>query len=688
MSAVKNVIGKTQVEYSSSYYSDMYRKDMIYAIIIRSPISNGTLRHLQLPNLPEDYTLITADNVPCENEIDMFGTKIPLLAHNNISWKGEPVGILCGPDIDILHKLLLSVDFRFSRARIVENENSNKDNNSKILAKRVVVAGDPENIYLEGDIKIENIYESKFHSYSYTEPDGAFCFFKGRTLNVCTPSRWIGNLQHNLTNVLGIASENLLIKKTIPPNEEASNIYANTLIATQCALATLITKKPVMLSLGAKEQEQYYLRQVPISIRHRLSATKDGIITSAIIRIFLEAGAYNPGVQNSVDRIASCATGCYRFPNVKIEVLALNSQQSPASIIPENLESHVFFAMECQLQELSRRIKKNPIDVRTQNFKTDEIISDFPFKYELDCSKTLSVVDKMSDFRRRYVSYNYNHLRMSSFSNLVPLRGIGLACAYQGTCFAGTKNSKATYTLKMSMDINSKVTIHAHRPSETVIQIWKNIVVDKLDVKVQDIEIGLEIEETLKQEYPESMNSDISIMTQLVKRCCTAIQKQRFREPLPITVKRTINIARASRWNSKDFSGFPFYSMSGISIVVLVELDRFTCEIQIKKIWIAIDAGLIFEELKATEFIRAEVQKLLKNNCYIDNYCPIEVQFIPSTSDPKQIGMLIRNALPQAIVNGISQILKKQILSYPATPKLIYKVLKMKTESEKVESEK
>jgi len=676
-----NKYSKPQIEYSNLYYSDMNRKDMLYAIIIRSPISNGTLRHLRLNDLPEYCTLITGDDIPGKNEIDTFGEKIPLLAHDIISWKGEPVGLLCGPDLSELYQLLSNLDFRFSRAKIVDTTEKKETIDSKIIAKRIRECGDPENAYLNSDIKIENTCTCDFSNYSSTEPDGAFCFFKGHSLNLYTPTCWTSHLRDNLATVLDIEYKDILIKKTIQPREQTTNIYTNTIVAVLCSLASMITKKPVMLSLGAKEQKLYYSKTLPVSVRHKLSADSDGNITSDTIRIILDAGAYNPGIQNTVDRLSVCAEGCYAFPNLKVEVLAFRSSQPPSLILPEHLEAYTFFAIESQIQELAQRIKKNPIEIRQLNFQKKILPPDYPFKLELDCNEIVTKVQKMSDFNRRYISYNFNSLEKKFLENHIPASGIGLACAYQGTCVAGTENSLAVYSLEMTKDINGKVIIHAHRPSETVVNIWKSIVFEILDVKYDDINIDMELDKMAKLKYPESMTSDISIMSILVKRCCVGIQKQRFRNPLPLTIKRTINIARSSRWNKSDFFGFPFYSISGIALAVLVEINKYSCEVTLKNIWMAINGGSILDEKKATSNIRAETQKILKNLLYVDTNCPIEIQFIPSNTEPKQIGLLVRNALPVAIINGISQILKKEFTIYPFEPKLIFKYLNNNSEA-------
>ena len=52
------------------YYSDIELQDMQYGVLIRSPISNGTIRSISHPKLPENYTIISAKNIVGKNIIE------------------------------------------------------------------------------------------------------------------------------------------------------------------------------------------------------------------------------------------------------------------------------------------------------------------------------------------------------------------------------------------------------------------------------------------------------------------------------------------------------------------------------------------------------------------------------------------------------------------------------------------
>ena len=65
MAKVTKVLTKVQ----KKYYTDVTLPDIFHGVIIRSPIGSGTIRSITHPNLPENYTIITARDIVGENKI-------------------------------------------------------------------------------------------------------------------------------------------------------------------------------------------------------------------------------------------------------------------------------------------------------------------------------------------------------------------------------------------------------------------------------------------------------------------------------------------------------------------------------------------------------------------------------------------------------------------------------------------
>ncbi len=64
-----------------AFLEDIYPQNLLYGITIRSPIAKGHLKMIHFPDLPDNYTVITARNIPGENRLE--DTSIPILADSN-----------------------------------------------------------------------------------------------------------------------------------------------------------------------------------------------------------------------------------------------------------------------------------------------------------------------------------------------------------------------------------------------------------------------------------------------------------------------------------------------------------------------------------------------------------------------------------------------------------------------------
>jgi hypothetical protein len=49
----------SKIDFSGSFYSDSTAEDMEYAVILRSPQIGGKIQSITIPDLPEDYYIIT-----------------------------------------------------------------------------------------------------------------------------------------------------------------------------------------------------------------------------------------------------------------------------------------------------------------------------------------------------------------------------------------------------------------------------------------------------------------------------------------------------------------------------------------------------------------------------------------------------------------------------------------------------
>ncbi|MBQ5780715.1 MAG: hypothetical protein IIW10_02045, partial [Spirochaetaceae bacterium] len=151
---------------------------------------------------------------------------------------------------------------------------------------------------------------------------------------------------------------------------------------------------------------------------------------------------------------------------------------------------------------------------------------------------------------------------------------------------------------------------------------------------------------------------DLAITTQLLIKCCAAIKKSRFINPLPIRVK-------------KSFSAKPktFFSTSWCVAVCEVELDTVLLQPALRHLWLGIDAGNVLMEKDFTEKITLQAQKMLKHliKCELTAKPEIEIIMLNASSSEKSkdVSMLIDGVIAAAVANAFSEALDSRIRRLP-----------------------
>lgn len=582
-----------------------------------------------------------------------------------------------------------------------ENINPGK-HTQRILAERTATAGffsyTEDQQILDDEFKlcpfdISSTWSMDEVCPEWIEPNGVFCYKEGQKLNVMTTTQWPSYLSKNLSQVLNIDEDKIVVQKTISQTDNTSGIWRNTTLAAQTALATLLTGKPVKLLLSKEEQKTFFHPGLDTNIKIRSAVESDGTIKAMIIDIDCDAGYSNPFAQEIADRMAVAASSFYNPKNVIIKVKVHSSDNPPTSVYSQLMDSQAFFAMENHLQLIAEKTNILPEELRIKNICMNEHECTSPFKFHFNRpADALMAIVKQSDFDRKYSSYRLNAIQSKKEGGhtffALPRRGIGLSCAYDGACFYGTNFSLAQQKIEVTLDEENKLRIDAITPSSSVISIWKQIASSILNIEESQISINTEYAADSETFMPESFCNDISIMAVLLKRACEDIKKKLEKEKLPINVKKVLSPAMKRQWNAKKFSGHPYQASSFGTAIVEVDLNADTYQEKIKGIWIAIDCGKIYSIKSAESTIKLAIQQELERLVQdtIVSCDQIKISFLSSNETPCQIGKLVHNLIPAAFSSALSMALQKAVTHIPCTEQELYELTKNPENTEEDEN--
>jgi len=704
------------------FITDMSVSGMLNALTIRSPVARGLLKEIKCPKLPKAYRLIKAENIPGKNTLSNFS--VPVLAENKLSYIGQPVAILVGSERSVLEDLASKIEIKAEEekpsfsCRTYESENE--------IVKREILSGDPQKALGEGEVILSCTYTTEIQEHWYSEPHGALALAlvsplpatpaaateatpsdKGKkgiaALTIYTATQWPYHVKLSVSGVLGLDLQTVTVAPTLMTPHLDGKIWYPSLVSCHAALAAWITGNPVKIMLEREEDFIFSPKRNKAEIDMCSALNKDGSIGSSVIQVQLDLGAHAVFENEIIDQTCLGSLGNCNHDAYKIDASGIQTNIPPQGPFAGFGLAQGFFAAERHFSHIADTIGQDPAEWRKNNClkKNQNLAPWFALKDTPPLLKLIDAVAFMGDYYRKWACYELLRKRRRGEkweTEGIPLRGIGISTAYQGNGFLnsgeiGTGNFSVEVTLEKNGYLEIKTSIIS---SGTKIPFtWQHLAQEILGVPPSKIRLTGNTMDA-PDAGPGTLSRDISSVTRLIEKCFSAIRNQRFRDPLPITVKRSDRSGKAQVIEKKTYSDAFAYPGWGAAVVE-IEIDPVSFNPVIKGIWLAVDGGKILNERRARFTLKTGVIQALgwacrehlsyqegkiPNVCYRDydipapeEIPPITVDFIwSSTTIHKGIGDLPFCCVPAAYVQAVSQAMDHHFEKIPLGVKDIWDI--------------
>jgi CO/xanthine dehydrogenase Mo-binding subunit len=715
------------------FLEDIYPQNLLYAVTIRSPIANGYLKFIEYPKLPANYYIIMAKNIPGENRFE--DTDMPVLAYSDLSYIGEPVAILLGPDktklIELADKCLVIADevkAVFTFEETVENTEGGEK------AARIIQIGNTEEAFLKTGRIVTGSYKTGIQDHWYAEPAGAVTWYYNenedkkniktsdsskeiqKNLVVKTATQWPYHVKRCVSRVLALDPAAISVESTSLSMHQDGKLWFPSLIACHAALGTYITKKPVRLILNREEDFLFSPKRYNSNIDIASTIDDKGNIDASEIEISVNLGAYMVNTEEILDQICLGSIGCYNINNLKITARANRTNIPPQGPFSGFGLSQGFFALERHISQIADMVKQDPAQWRKNHVNTNFILPLKSQKNDIKGEELISAATKISDYYRKWASYELlrkNH--KGKIQEEENPRGIGIAVGYQGNGLLykednGNYNVEVTLTKESVLEIKTSIC-----SSEDYCKIWEKVAMETMSIEPGMVRI---VTDSSPDCGPSCASRNITSITNAVEKCCLAIRKQRFHNPLPITVRRSIRPQSGSFFNGNfsapagkqfDISGFTKPGMA--CAVVETSVDLVECITKIRGVWLVVAGGKIISANRAKRsLMRGAVQALgwasteyveyidgmITENQY-DNFTipspvdipPIYIDFFPDDGkEPRGIGELPFTCIPAAFLQAVSQAMDHSFKSIPLKRKEIWEMIRLRNTESPVQESK
>lgn len=651
---------------SEQSISTICRENMLHGQIIRSQIARGKVTSITIPPLSDDFLLISSHEIPGSNSISVHDTTMPLLSSERIHYRGEPVMALFGPDREAVSMTAAQIAVGYES----EESETNIDDQQNVLE---VSWGKAEELIEMSSEIVEYTYMNHSEDSGSQHPTGAFAELDDSgTVIITTATQWPFHVRNTVSEVCGRAKRGVIVHQLdYEPTVGQTLIYPS-LYAALAAVAAVRTKKPCRII------DDFPTSRPEMIITRKTALNHQRYPIAETVEVQVNQGCYPLFSSEIREQTLAGITPTYALEAFSARIHTASPPVMPRHYFEGLGFSHSLFTSEAHAANLAMYAGINPVNwkmlaIRENPERPSHIIQ----PKVIQSKELLEAVVQSSDFLRKYAVYEMQKKRSRNISTFTGYaRGIGIAAGQGINGFSRLFQYERNYSVSVTLEVNDHLDITtSFLPAETA-GLWKQTAEGILGVPAQQISIAQA--ETLAQDSgPEILYRDSTVINLLISRCCESIKNQRFKEPLPITVKRSLRRTADCDRETQKKPLFDYLSTSALALEL--EIDPVTLIPRILGIWAAVQCGSLHDKASLHGKILGEVRKelsFLTGSEYQAAHFPdMELSFFSPVGNYSNPLPGIRGLLLASYTAALTQALNTPFTSIPAGPQEILEAL-------------
>ena len=331
---MKNYDSAQHVKGKSIFVDDIIEpKDLLFAYVFYSPIAHGKILKIDLADALKTngvITIITAKDIPGENQIGGIIQDEELLASNEVHYIGQPIALVVAESQIIAHTAAKKIKCQFQRLPVITDAREAFKNGSLILPPRTFILGDVEKTWTDCDYIIEGKTESGGQEHLYLEVQGAVAFpAEGESVKIISSTQSPTAVQRVTARILNLPMHKVEVDVLRLGGGFGGKEDQATPWAAMTALAAFKLNKPVKLILPRQEDMRMTGKRHPYSSDFKMGINKDGKILAYEVTFYQNAGAAADLSPAILERTLFHCTNSYYIPNVKATAISCKTNLPP-----------------------------------------------------------------------------------------------------------------------------------------------------------------------------------------------------------------------------------------------------------------------------------------------------------------------------------------------------------------------
>ncbi|MGI8836206.1 MAG: xanthine dehydrogenase family protein molybdopterin-binding subunit, partial [Pyrinomonadaceae bacterium] len=330
--------GRKKVTGQALYVDDISFPEMIYGTTVRSSVPRGRITNISFEgDIPwDEFTIVTAEDIPGENYVALILNDQPYLADRIVNHAEEPIVLLGHPNKYLLEEARRNVRIEYEELPAVFtledsfNQNEIIWGENNVFKTFLVDKGNVDDVWANADLIVEGEYFTGAQEQLYIENNGVIAIANEQEGVTVWGSMQCPYYVHKaLIKLFALPEDRVRVIQTETGGGFGGKEEYPSMIAGHAALLSLKSGKPVKIIYDRAEDMVATTKRHPSRTRHKTAVSADGKLLAMDIEFIIDGGAYCTLSPVVLSRGTIHAAGPYFCPHVRIHSSAVATNIPP-----------------------------------------------------------------------------------------------------------------------------------------------------------------------------------------------------------------------------------------------------------------------------------------------------------------------------------------------------------------------
>ncbi len=323
--------------------------------------------------VPGVVRVITARDIPGKNQAGIIFRDQPAIADKIVRFIGEPVAAVYAETEEAAEEAVarIKVDYKvlqgvFSPEEAMKPDAPKLHEKGNLLHKSVIERGDVDEAFERSAVVLEDNFTTPFIEHGFIEPEAGLGFpgeDGGVTVKMGVQSVFDDRTQ--LCEILNLPEDKVRVIQL--PIGGAFGGKEDMILQQFLALGALLLKRPVKMVLSREESLRVHVKRHPTKMYYKIGADAEGHVLALQSKVISDTGIYASLGVDIIENMVVFGAGPYYVPNLKLDAEAWYTNNIPSGAMRGFGVNQIAVALEQMLDEVARRLKIDPFEIRLIN---------------------------------------------------------------------------------------------------------------------------------------------------------------------------------------------------------------------------------------------------------------------------------------------------------------------------------